>query len=913
VHNADGTWSIDPQTVSHLQVHTDDHDGAQSVYQVSVTTTGPDGVTAEIIHSGHITYNAVIDSSVTLESGLSGTQSSDVFGQVTTVDISASGTLQHIGELLNFTQSDNDESTMLQIRVADGVNIYRPNGLSTYTVSNDIYTDANGINSDRDPGYQTFQVPASALDQAIIMSSSGALTSTDIRIRVEIHEGTGGTGANVSETFHFTGATLSEHNFIPTTATTISALEDVDHSFTSSDFGFSDGDAGDVLDHITITTLPDIAEGQLLFNGVAVKANQQINNADIGKLTFTPANDVVGDVHFGYTVSDGKNDSSPSTATITIANVNDLPTVVATTNSTTEDTDITITKAQLLAGATDIDKSDVLDINTVSVNGGHGTVTDNGNGTWTLHPDTNFKGDITLAYKVNDGHVDVDNHMTVSVSTVTDTATSSLSLTAEQQVMKFSPASGGGLTNNGNLKTGGDIDNLAVEFNVIGGPTAPPAGHNGPTFISYGTSHSENEFYVWNPTDLTIRIDGTEYKTGISATDGLTHRYSVLWSSSTGHLEMLVDGESKWVHSGPVAQGYKIPGNGILAVGNDQDHYNVETGSHADHGFSTADAFHGQIFSASLANAHVTASQLEDVPLSSVVDKDNGLVIDLRANSAGQFVDQTGHHQVTATTDIQSETTLVDTHVAIPNPDALIHLSPTVTASTDSDDVITKVELTGLLTGTVVDDGHGHQHTVTSMTDLLDIKDWDLSTLTAQLPGTDTHNMNIGLIVTTEGPDGVVATDSHYQALVLDPTQAVPIPPVIGSSAASADEPDLTDDISVTLVEDSSVVASAPVDHYLQMLGIERQYTPSPDADTQGDMNFVTGGGDSSDTSLDPLLDVGHVDPFHNPLDDGENDESKHQEIDHLVDNIEDNHDLSDSITDDDSLQQALNDMHNQF
>ncbi len=229
-------------------------------------------------------------------------------------------------------------------------------------------------------------------------------------------------------------STIYGTNDQPTiTVAALSGIEDTDYQFSVGDFGFTDVDTSDTLDHITITSLANTAEGVLLLNSVAVTANQEINNADINLLTFKPSANFNGDVHFSYIVNDGHIDSAPATSILTIANVNDLPTVVETTSSTDEDTDITITKAQLLAGATDIDNSDALDINSVSVNGGHGTVIDNGNGTWTLHPDSNFKGDITLAYKVNDGHVDVDNHMTVSVSTVTDTATASLSLTAEHK------------------------------------------------------------------------------------------------------------------------------------------------------------------------------------------------------------------------------------------------------------------------------------------------------------------------------------------------------------------------------------------------------------------------------------------------------------------------------------------------
>ncbi|MEE1674786.1 VCBS domain-containing protein [Agarivorans aestuarii] len=579
-------------------------------------------------------------------------------------------------------------------------------------------------------------------------------------------------------------------NDAPTVTTqAISANEDSDYQFTLANFGFTDVDSHDSLDHITINSLPDPAEGVLLINGVAVSAKQQISAADISHLTFKPALNFNGDVQFNYSVNDGHVDSASANATLTVTNVNDIPTVTATTAQTSEDISggLLISKTQLLMGANDID-GDSLDITSVSVPTSQGSVTDNHDGTWTFNPAHDFKGDATLSYKVSDGSAQVDNHMTVAVSPVTDKASVQLSLTTEQHVMQFATHDAGGVTNNGELQTHGDISNLAVEFNIIGGPTAPPAGHNGPTLVSYGTSHSDNEFYVWDPTNLTIRINTVEYKTGVSATDGLTHRYSVLWSSATGHLELLVDGESKWVNPTPVAKGYQIPGNGVLAIGNDQDTYQIETGSHTNHGFSVNDAFSGQMFSATLATTTVTAGQLKNAPLSSVVDKNHGLVIDMRMNAHGDFVDTTGHHQVTPTANVHSQTSMVDTSVAIPNADALVHLNLLVTAPTDSSDVITKTVITGLIKGTVLDDGHGHSHTITGMVEQVDIQHWNLASLTAQLPGSDTQNMNIGLIVTTQGPDGATATNSHYQHLVLDPTKPIPDAVIGGDIQGNTDE-----------------------------------------------------------------------------------------------------------------------------
>ncbi|HHP0481778.1 TPA: VCBS domain-containing protein, partial [Vibrio campbellii] len=99
--------------------------------------------------------------------------------------------------------------------------------------------------------------------------------------------------------------------------------EDQTYHFSEQDFGYSDKD-GDPLDHVTITQLPDPAHGQLLINGHAVTAGQEISVYDIGKLIFQPAKDFNGDVDFQYSVSDGLKDSAPSQGTLTIAPVVDV-------------------------------------------------------------------------------------------------------------------------------------------------------------------------------------------------------------------------------------------------------------------------------------------------------------------------------------------------------------------------------------------------------------------------------------------------------------------------------------------------------------------------------------------------------------------------------------------------------------
>ncbi|WP_394885739.1 cadherin-like domain-containing protein (plasmid) [Mesorhizobium sp. AaZ16] len=62
-----------------------------------------------------------------------------------------------------------------------------------------------------------------------------------------------------------------------------------------------------------------------------------------------------------------------------------------------EDTDYTISAAELLAGFTDVD-GDILGISGLSAT--NGTLADNGDGTWTFTPDVNFNGVVGLSYFV---------------------------------------------------------------------------------------------------------------------------------------------------------------------------------------------------------------------------------------------------------------------------------------------------------------------------------------------------------------------------------------------------------------------------------------------------------------------------------------------------------------------------------
>ena len=118
---------------------------------------------------------------------------------------------------------------------------------------------------------------------------------------------------------------------------------------------------------------------------------------------------------------------------------------------------------------------------------------------------------------------------------------------------------------------------------------------------------------------------------------------------------------------------------------------------------------------------------------------------------------------------------------------------------------------------------------------------------------------------------------------------------------------------SLSDLSDSPQADMAPVDYYLNMVGLSNDDVASQDSpSSSGDHLAAYVGGDSS-MGADPLVDDMQSNAFENPLDD----EHKSHDIQHeqtLLDSDSDSSHLENlAPDDDDSLHQALNDMHSQF
>jgi VCBS repeat-containing protein len=105
--------------------------------------------------------------------------------------------------------------------------------------------------------------------------------------------------------------------------------------------------------------------------------------------------------------------SGTRTVTITVNPVNDAPIAVANSYSTNEDTSLSVATLGVLANDTDVDLDTLTSVLVANV--AHGSLTLNGNGSFSYLPALDYNGADSFTYKANDGILD-SNIVTVSLT-----------------------------------------------------------------------------------------------------------------------------------------------------------------------------------------------------------------------------------------------------------------------------------------------------------------------------------------------------------------------------------------------------------------------------------------------------------------------------------------------------------------
>ncbi|WP_316977296.1 tandem-95 repeat protein [Shumkonia mesophila] len=454
--NADGTvWTISGDQLDDL---------------ASLTITPPANANADFTLTVQATSaDGTAGTAITVPVAVAAVNDAPVVGAPIGLAMAEDGTLLITAAALLANASDVDGDTLSVVDLAATGGTLSDNGNGTWT-----FTPGQNFNGTVDLSYgvsdgtattpATATVAVAAVNDAPVVSGGGSGTEGDTAIALNLSAVEVDSGASIASvtisgipegatfslgtdngdnTWTISGADLASLGTL-----SISLPENHDTNVnltvvaTSTDGGSTTAtvpvavaavnDAPDIDGPLSFAVAEDgtltITAAQLLANASDVEGDTlsvvdltasggTLSDNGNGTWTFTPGQNFNGTVDLTYGVSDGTA-TTPATATVAVSAVNDAPVIGAPISlGMAEDGTLTITAAQLLANASDVE-GDTLNVVDLTASGG--TLSDNGNGTWTFTPGQNFNGTVDLSYGVSDGTVTTPATATVSVSAVND-------------------------------------------------------------------------------------------------------------------------------------------------------------------------------------------------------------------------------------------------------------------------------------------------------------------------------------------------------------------------------------------------------------------------------------------------------------------------------------------------------------
>ena len=214
-----------------------------------------------------------------------------------------------------------------------------------------------------------------------------------------------------------------------------------------------------------------------------------------GSLSYTPAANYDGPDSFTYKVRAGAADSNIVTVSITVSAVNDAPAAVNDSYNASEDTALTIAAPGVLGNDTDVEGG-ALSASLVS-GPAHGTLSLNGDGSFTYTPAANYNGADSFVYRASDGSANSNNAtVSITVGAVNDAPVAVADSYSTNEDVTLTVAAPGALGNDT------DADGDALSASVVAVPAhgtltlnangsfsyTPAANYNGADSFSYRAS-----------------------------------------------------------------------------------------------------------------------------------------------------------------------------------------------------------------------------------------------------------------------------------------------------------------------------------------------------------------------------------------------------------------------------------------
>ncbi|HHX8523919.1 TPA: tandem-95 repeat protein [Vibrio diabolicus] len=647
--NGNGTYTFAPNENFNGDVNFsfDVSDGTDTVSaNIDVSVTPVDDAPV----SGNLAYSVDEDGSIRLSQEQLLSQASDVEGDALTasnlsVDGNATVTQNDDGSFTITPDADFNGDIDISFDISDGTN----------TVQATADLTVNPINDLPVPQDQQFSVEEDGTLQftdADLLAGATDIEGDDLSVTGISYEGTDGVLTdNGDGTYSF----APNENFNGDVNFSFDVSDGTDTVSANVDVSVTPLNDPPVAGSTSYTVHEDnsitISDAQLLANSSDLEGDVSIDSVSYsgsdgvlqingdGTYTFSPNENFSGEVSLDVVVVDEEGATDSTTAGITVLEVNDPPIAGATSYSVNEDEVITISSAQLLANASDVEGEVAID--SVSYSGSDGIFTDNGDGTFSFAPNENFYGDVSLDVVVTDEDgATVATNANIDVLPINDAPVSgnlaysvdedgSITLSQEQLLAQAGDVDGDDLTAS-KLTVDG---NATVVANDDGSFTiTPDADFNG---------------------DIDIQFNITDGTDTIQATADLTvNPVNDLPVPQDQQFSVEEDGTLQFTDADLLAGATDIDGDNLTVDGIS---YTGSDGVLTDHGdgtytFAPNENFNGDVsFSFGVsdgtetvpANVDVSVTPVNDPPVagstSYTVDEDNAITISdeqLLANSS---------------------------------------------------------------------------------------------------------------------------------------------------------------------------------------------------------------------------------------------------------------------------------------
>ena len=358
-------------------------------------------------------------------------------------------------------------------------------------------------------------------------------------IKVQADDGNGGT---VTTEFDLTVVNVNDAPLAGADSLTVN--EDENLVITVNDLTNNDSDIDGNALTVSLVTQPN--------NGTLT------TNAD-GSFTYQPNANFNGTDSFTYQASDGELTSESATVTVTVNSVNDAPVAVADSLTVNEDESLVITVSDLTNNDSDID-DDALTVSLVT-QPNNGTLTTNGDGSFTYQPNANFNGTDSFTYQASDGELTSENTtVTLTVNAVNDTPIVVDDTTTANQITPKTIFATELLANDSDIdgdplsiSAVANLDSGSVELDANGDILYTPD----PNFIGDATfEYSVSDGQLTSMGTVTVIIgavlDGTQFDDDLDGTNGddIINQDNISHTGSNSHDDADGGGGNDYIEGG---------------------------------------------------------------------------------------------------------------------------------------------------------------------------------------------------------------------------------------------------------------------------------------------------------------------------------------------------------------------------